>query len=135
MATSKEHGTPPWAMALVIGCTILIAIGQVMMKLGVQDGFHGIVALLESPFFIIGVIAYVVAGFLMTYALKFGELSTLYPLIALGFVWVGASSYFILHETMTVLQIAGTLCIILGVSVIGHTGRRKPAKLAGKVRA
>ena len=54
------------------------------------------------------------------YALRHGELSILYPLIALGYVWVTITAVLAFHETMNPLKITGLVLII---------GRRRGAGL------
>jgi drug/metabolite transporter (DMT)-like permease len=77
-----------------------------------------------TPHFMFGAICLVVAGLTITFALKHGDLSVLYPFIALGFIWVAAIGVFVLHEQPSTTQFLGTLLIIGGVSLIGHHGRR-----------
>ena len=60
---------------------------------------------------------------LMVYALRHGELSILYPLIALGYVWVAILSVLVFHETMNAMKLAGIAIIVAGVAVLGWGGR------------
>ena len=61
---------------------------------------------------------------MMVIALRGGDLSVLYPLIALSYVWVSILSQFILHDNMNFLKWAGVVSIIVGVSFIGMGGRK-----------
>lgn len=96
-----------------------MAAAQVMLKLGRKPGLSPL-----NMWIIIGMLIYVIAGLTITFALKHGELSVIYPVISLGFIWVSLASYFWLHELLPPHQIAGTFSIILGVSIIGHRRRR-----------
>ena len=60
----------------------------------------------------------------MILALRHGELSVLYPLISLSYVWVAILSVLIFHETMTPIRIAGILTIIGGVATLGRSGSK-----------
>ncbi len=57
---------------------------------------------------------------LLTLALRHGELSSIYPIISVTYVWVGILSVLIFHESMTPLKIAGLATIVLGVAVLGR---------------
>lgn len=59
----------------------------------------------------------------MVYALRHGELSILYPIIALTFVWVSILSAMIFHEVMGPMKIAGIAVIVCGVAVLGWGSR------------
>lgn len=111
-------------MLLVVLCTVLLSAGQVLLKLGVERADREIASFILNPFIAAGVVLYVAAALLLTYALKHGELSVLHPIIALGFVWVTIAGALLLGEALTGRQVLGVTLIILGVSVIGHGGRR-----------
>ena len=57
---------------------------------------------------------------IMVFALKHGELSMLYPMMALSFVWVTLVSALWLHEPVNVLEMAGVAAIIGGVALLGR---------------
>ena len=57
---------------------------------------------------------------IMVFALKHGELSMLYPMMALSFVWVTVASALWLHEPVNVMEIAGIAAIIGGVGLLGR---------------
>jgi drug/metabolite transporter (DMT)-like permease len=62
---------------------------------------------------------------MFVYALRHGELSILYPLIALGYVWTTITAVVVLHESMNAYKIVGLLVIICGVAVLGWGGGSK----------
>jgi multidrug transporter EmrE-like cation transporter len=57
---------------------------------------------------------------MMILALREGELSLLYPIISLAYVWVTVASYFIFHDTINPLKLAGIVVIMLGVAMLGR---------------
>jgi drug/metabolite transporter (DMT)-like permease len=61
---------------------------------------------------------------MMVLALQHGELSVLYPVISLSYVWVAILSVVIFHEHMNVFRIAGISVIIAGVAIFGRSGSR-----------
>jgi multidrug transporter EmrE-like cation transporter len=69
-----------------------------------------------------GYCLYGVFTVLFVYALRHGELSVLYPLIALGYVWVTSTAVVAFHEAMNPLKLAGLAVIVAGVAVLGWGG-------------
>ncbi len=66
-----------------------------------------------------GIILYVLSSFFFVLALKHGELTILYPLVSLGYIWVTLISRFILKETINKFKVVGIIFIFLGIIVIG----------------
>jgi len=115
------------AIFIVLACTLLVAIGQYLIKLGANRLSHaGLVATMIGIFTIpqlfFGYCLYGVFTVLFVYALRHGELSILYPLIALGYVWVTITAVVAFHESMNPYKIVGLLVIICGVAVLGFGG-------------
>ena len=71
-----------------------------------------------------GLALYGVSTVLLVLALRDGELSMLYPVIALTYVWVTALSLVIFHDRVSPAKLAGIAIIVLGVGVLGR-GRNK----------
>jgi len=68
---------------------------------------------------IIGVIFYAFGTVLFIPALKGGDLSVLYPLVSLSYVFVCIYSRWLLKEKMNKYKWIGVLAILIGVSLIG----------------
>jgi drug/metabolite transporter (DMT)-like permease len=66
-----------------------------------------------------GMLLYGVGAVLMVAALRHGELSVLYPLISLSYVWVAILSVMIFGEIMNPYKVAGICVIMAGVGVLG----------------
>lgn len=118
------------AILIVICCTLLVAMAQYLIKLGANHlSQAGLVATLIGIFTIpplfAGYCLYGVFTVLFVYALRHGELSILYPLIALGYVWVTITAVVAFHETMNPLKITGLVVIVAGVAVLGWGGGKK----------
>jgi multidrug transporter EmrE-like cation transporter len=107
-------------MSLVFCCTILGAAAQVLMKIGlsqpVQSGWVGYVTSLPL---LAGYCLYGVNTVLLVFALRDGELSILYPIIALTYVWVTILSVVFFHEAMNYFKVAGVAVVVIGVAVMG----------------
>ncbi|MBC8444368.1 EamA family transporter [Candidatus Woesearchaeota archaeon] len=112
------------AIILVIFCTIFTSAGQILWKLGVRNLELSFLGLITNYPLILGFVSYGIGTVLLVVALKYGELSVLYPFIALSFIWVGFMSVAFLGEVMTFLKWIAILLIIGGVSLIGFGGDR-----------
>jgi multidrug transporter EmrE-like cation transporter len=115
------------AIYIVLACTLLVAIGQYLIKLGANRLSHaGLLAtaigIFTIPQLFAGYCLYAVFTVLFIYALRHGELSILYPLIGLGYVWVTITGVIAFHETMNPLKVIGLIVIMGGVGVLGWGG-------------
>ena len=73
---------------------------------------------------IVGYSIYGVNTLLMVLALKDGEMSILYPIIALTYVWTTLLSYTVLGEQSNFFKNAGILTIVVGVAIMGRGNKR-----------
>ena len=105
-------------LALVAFCALLGAVGQVLFKLGSASITSNIMSWLMNTKLIIGLAAYALATILFIYALKQGNLSILYPVIATSYIWVAIFSVWLLGESFNLFKWFGILLIILGVILI-----------------
>lgn len=111
-------------MALVLSCTVLGAAAQMLMKIGLGHlGSPGIMGYLTSLPLLGGYGLYGLNTVLMVFALRDGELSILYPIIALTYVWVTILSGFFFHESLNVFKLAGVAIVVAGVAVLGRGSR------------
>ncbi len=60
---------------------------------------------------------------LMIFALRDGELSILYPIIALTYVWVTILSVLFFHESLNFFKLLGVTVVVAGVAVLGRGGK------------
>ena len=118
------------AIFIVLACTLLVAIGQYLIKLGANRLSHAgfmatMIGIFTIPQLFAGYCLYGVFTVLFVYALRHGELSILYPLIALGYVWVTITAVVAFHDTVNPLKVIGLVVIICGVAVLGWGGGSK----------
>lgn len=113
-------------------CTLLGAAGNVLLKLGGnQLGSYGVTQILQRPSLILmnfplmaGYALYGLSTVLLVLALRHGQLSVLYPVISLTYVWVLILSGLIFHETLNFWKIAGVMTVVTGVGVLGRDSRK-----------
>jgi len=113
------------AIILVICCTFFTAMGQILWKIGSAKLSLNILTLITNLPLILGFLSYGIGLILLIVALKFGELSLLYPFIALSFIWVAIASMIFLQESMSILKWVAIIIIMIGVSFIGFGEKLK----------
>ncbi len=114
------------SILLVMVSTLISATAQVLIKTGANhmSPHPGFIITLLSLFLIptlfAGYALYGVMTVILVVALRHGELSVLYPVIALSYVWVAILSVLIFHESMNGFKVTGILMIMAGVAVLGR---------------
>jgi len=108
-------------MLLVVIATFFTTIAQLSFKLGSTSEGVYIGPIPLNIIIVVGFLAYGTAAILFLYALRGGELSVLYPIWSLSFVWIFFVSSFILKESINLLNWIGVLFIIIGVSLVGRS--------------
>ena len=111
--------TKLWAVGLILLCTFFTSIAQVLYKVGAADLKFNIISLITNYPIIIGITLYALSAVLLVIALKGGDVSTLYPIIATSYIWVSLMAVYFLGETMFFFKWAGIFFIFLGVSFVG----------------
>jgi multidrug transporter EmrE-like cation transporter len=127
------------SLIMVSGCTVLGAAAQILIKLGLsnmgpvlQDGGGSLLAQAPAVLLIVmlnfplmgGLALYGLSSMLLILALRYGELSLLYPVIALTYVWVAVLSVMIFHESMPPVKLVGLATIVIGVAILGTGGNK-----------
>lgn len=113
---------------LVLVCTLLGAAAQILMKTG-GTGLtghslgevltHPVILLRNAPL-LAGYCLYGLSTVLLVLALRKGQLSILYPVISLTYVWVLILSAAIFRENLNAWKLLGVGAIVAGVGVLGR---------------
>ncbi len=113
-------------MFLIVVFTFFAATAQVLWKYATNAlGEHpSPLAVITNVQLIAGLAFYGLGAILMILALKHGELSVLYPLISLNYVWVAIVAVLLFNESMNFMKIAGICVIMAGVAVLGKGAHR-----------
>ncbi len=111
--------TQLWAIGLVILATLIGAFGPILLKKASAKKLSSISSLLSNYHLFGGVALYGIGTILFIPALKGGDLSVLYPFVALIYIWVSLLSVKFLGEKMNGHKWVGIILIIIGVSFIG----------------
>jgi multidrug transporter EmrE-like cation transporter len=112
------------AVLLVFSCTILGAAAQILMKIGMSHFVPDIKSVVTNIPLIAGYSLYGINTLMLVLALREGELSLLYPIIALTYVWVTLLSYALLSEPQSLYKNVGIATIVTGVAVLGRGGKK-----------
>ena len=108
------------SVGLVFACTIFGAAAQILMKIGMTHFVADPIAIVTNVPLIAGYFLYGVNTLMLVLALREGELSMLYPIIALTYVWVTLLSYTLLSEPPNIYKNLGITTIVVGVAVLGR---------------
>ncbi|MEP7351794.1 MAG: hypothetical protein ABI824_01040 [Acidobacteriota bacterium] len=117
------------ALIAVLFATIIQATAQILMKKGMSlagPDLHFLqigIAILTIPTLFAAFALYGLFTIIMVWALQHGDLSMLYPAMALSYIWVSFLSVELFGEIMNPLKIAGILVIVSGVAVLGFGER------------
>ena len=110
---------------LVVCCTIIGAAAQVLIKKGAgalganPTMVQTAIAMVLTPALFAGYAMYGVSTVLLVLALRHGQLSLLYPVFAMTYVWVAILSVVVFHESMNAFKLAGIAIIVGGIAVLG----------------
>ena len=111
--------TQPWAILLVSFATLIGAFGPILLKRASAKRLSKLSSLITNYNLFGGVALYAIGTILFIPALKGGDLSVLYPFVALVYVWVSLLSVRFLGEKMNKLKWIGIALILIGVTFIG----------------
>lgn len=112
------------SVLLISSCTLISAAAQILMKIGMTHVTKlDPIALATNLPLVGGYALYGVFCLMMILALRTGELSLIYPIISLAYVWVTVLSYFVFHDTINPLKLVGIVTVMVGVALLG---RREP---------
>ncbi len=111
--------TQLWAILLVWFGTLIGAMGPILLKKGADAFSINLFKIIKNYNLIFGLFLYGISLIIFVIALKGGEISVLYPLVSVGYIWVCLLSIKVLKEKMNLYKWLGIIFIIFGVSLIG----------------
>jgi len=110
--------TPVSSMALVLFGSVIGSFGAVFLKSGaakLKQGFWHILNLQLAT----GVALFLLSAVFFVLGIRHGELSVLYPMVSLGYVWTLVWSRVFFHEPFTRQKFYGLGLILVGVFFVG----------------
>jgi multidrug transporter EmrE-like cation transporter len=109
------------AILLVLFASFLGSFGAVFLKWGAGRVSMNVKSLLLNWRLAVGVALYLISTVFYLMALKMGELSILFPMVSLGYVWTLLWSRLFFGEPLNGRKFAG-LALILGGLVVLNLG-------------
>jgi drug/metabolite transporter (DMT)-like permease len=123
---------------MVVGCTLFASAAQILLKMGAGHEYPVLdlgrpgtlvdfaLALLSNVPLVFGFAFHACNALLLIFALRGGELSILWPIYALSYVWVALLSSYFFGEHVNVWKVGGIALIILGVALLGRASAATP---------
>ena len=111
--------TPVSSMAWVITGSFIGSFGAVFLKGGAQRLERNLRSIVTNWRLAAGVASYLISSAFFVFGNKEGELSVLYPLVSLGYMWTLLWSRLFFGEKITRTKVIGLALILAGVSLIG----------------
>lgn len=112
--------TQLWAVGLVILAGVFGGLGPILFKKASERiSLRRPSSIFLNRPLILGVAVSMASLALFTIALTSGELSVLYPLVGLAYVWVCIYAKCLLKEKMSLAKWLGISLILIGVALIG----------------
>ena len=115
--------TKLWAIGLIVLMTALTSTAQLLYKAGIGSFPQCLDLKL-----VLGLAIYAVGAVMLLYALKGGEVTVLYPIIATSYIWVGIFAWLLFGEGLGAIKIAGLLTILCGITILSAGSQKRKRK-------
>lgn len=119
------------ALIYILAAVLASAVGQLVLKKGMGsmgvltlDAGHlgGILArIMTNPYVLLGLAIYACGTLFWLVALSRVDLSYAYPFVSFSYVVMLVASWLLLNEQISLLRIAGSAVVILGVLLISRS--------------
>lgn len=115
--------TPLTSMAWVIVGSFIGSLGAVGLKAGAKRLQLNVVSLMTNWRLAAGVAGYLISAVFFIQGVRHGELSVLYPMVSLGYLWTMVWSKLFFGEAVTRGKVAAIFLILCGCGLIGLGNR------------
>lgn len=126
--------TPVSSMLWIVGGGVIGSLGAVGLKAGAGRLKLNVKSLLTNWQLMAGVCAYLISSVLFVKGMSQGQLSVLYPLVAMGQIWTLLWARVFFREQITKHKLMAVGLILVGVALIGYgnsqLASQEPAKTA-----
>lgn len=110
--------TPLSSILLVLAASFIGSFGAVFLKMGAGRLHRDILSLLLNWRLAAGVALYLLSFVFYFLGLRVGELSVLYPMVALGYIWTMVWSRIFFGEPFSRRKMGGIGLILMGVVLL-----------------
>jgi drug/metabolite transporter (DMT)-like permease len=115
--------TPISSMVLVVIGSVIGSAGSVFLKAGSHVVTKHWTSIAFNWRLALGIVTYLLSSVLFVKGMSNGELSVLFPLVSLGYVFTLIWSRLFFHEAITKVKLAGVGLILVGIACLGLGGR------------
>ena len=119
--TTALNSTPISSMVLVMSASLIGSFGAVFLKLGAERMKHGFRHILNLKL-VAGIALFLGSSVPFVMGIRHGELSVLYPMVSLSYVFAMVWSKVFFKEHISAGKIAAVALILAGVVCIGVGG-------------
>lgn len=105
-------------MLLVLLASFIGSFGAVLLKAGAGRLHRNIATLIFNPHLAAGVALFLVSSYFFVLGVRHGELTVLYPLVSLGYVWTLLWSRLFFGEPFTRSKFYGLGMILSGIALL-----------------
>lgn len=110
--------TPLSSIILILFSSFVGSFGAVFLKLGAEYMRPGIQGFLSNYRLAFGVALYLFSSVFFVMGVAQGELTILYPMVSLGYIWTLLWAYLFFKEPFSRSKVFGLVLIIVGVFCI-----------------
>jgi drug/metabolite transporter (DMT)-like permease len=110
--------TPLSSIILVLVGSFFGSFGAVFLKLGAEHMKGSIARLLTNYWLATGIAFYLLSSVFYMMGVSQGQLTVLYPMVSLGYIWAILWARLFFKEPFTLPKIGGLMLIIFGVALI-----------------
>jgi multidrug transporter EmrE-like cation transporter len=115
--------TPLNSILLVLLASFLGSFGAVLLKAGATHLHFNLRSLVSNWRLALGVFTFVGSSYFFVLGVRHGELTVLYPMVALGYLWTMIWSRIFFGEPLTRRKLAGLGLILCGITILNLGNR------------
>lgn len=110
--------TPISSIVFVLLSSFIGSFGAVFLKLGAEHMQGGLARLIRNYWLGIGIGLYLLGSVFYAMGVAQGQLTVLYPMISIGYIWAIVWARIFFKEPFTIAKIGGLVMIVFGVALI-----------------
>ena len=115
--------TPLSSMLLMLVASLFGSFGAACLKSGAERLHFNFAALIRNYYLAAGVGLFIFSSYFFVLGVREGELSVLYPMVSLGYIWTLFLSRLFFGEPFTRAKIAGLALVLGGIVLLGIGNR------------
>jgi len=115
--------TPVSSMLLILVASLFGSFGAAFLKSGAERLQFSFGALIRNYYLAAGIGLFVFSSYFFVLGVREGELSVLYPMVSLGYLWTLFLSRIFFGEPFTRGKIVGLGLVLAGIAMLGLGSR------------